>query len=109
MSIIQHFGIFLLRIVIIRFNAPGAPIYFWYLKGGCLFETGRLVGTGCLFLLKKKKNVKQSIDVYLTEDQKDWKTDLSLDPSLLERLAKQLSQNFKTGSFDSRKCALTAT
>ena len=53
--------------------------------------------------------MKQSIDVYLTEDQKDWKTDLSLDPSLLERLAKQLSQNFKTGSFDSRKCALTAT
>ena len=87
MSIIQHSGIFLLRIVIIRFNAPGEPIYFWYLKGGCLFETGRLLGTGCIFLLKKKKNVKQSIDVYLTEDQKDWKTDLSLDPS---------SQNFKT-------------
>ena len=41
--------------------------------------------------------MKQSFDVQVTENQIDWKTDLlSVDPSLLERLAKQLSQNVKT-------------
>ena len=37
--------------------APGALIYFWYLKEGRLFETWRLSGTGCLFLFEEHRNV----------------------------------------------------
>ena len=40
--------------------------------------------------------MKRSFDVHVTEDQKDWKMDLlSLDPSLLERPAKQSTENFR--------------
>ena len=49
---------------------------------------------------ENQQNVKQSFDVYWIEEQKDWKTHLlSVGPSLLERLAEQLLQNFKIGSF----------
>ena len=57
-------------------------------------------GQGAYLVFENQQNVKQSFDVYWAGDQKDWKTHLlSVGPSLLERLAEQLLQNFKTGSF----------
>lgn len=41
--------------VIIRFSARGAYL-LWYLKGGCLFETGRLLGTRCSFFFYSNIN-----------------------------------------------------
>ena len=55
-------------------------------------------GQGAYPFFENQQNVKQSFDVYWTEDKKDWRTHLlSVGPSLLERLAEQLLQ--KTGSF----------
>ena len=45
----------------------GALIYYWFLRR-FYFE---------------KQHVKQSFDAYMTEVQKDWKRDLSLDPFFL--------------------------
>ena len=57
-------------------------------------------GQGAYLFFENQQNVKQSFDVYWTGDQKDWKTHLlSVGPSLLERPAEQLLQNFKIGSF----------
>lgn len=41
--------------VMIRFSARGAYL-LWYLKRGCLFETGRLLGTRCSFLFYSNIN-----------------------------------------------------
>lgn len=41
--------------VMIRFSARGAYL-LWYLKGGCLFETRRLLGTRCSFLFYSNIN-----------------------------------------------------
>ena len=85
----------------IRFRATGASLLL-VVEGRALIRNRALSsrGQGAYLFFENQQNVKQSFDVYWTEEQKDWKTDLlSLGPSLLERLAEQLLQNFKIGSF----------
>ena len=85
----------------IRFSATGASLLL-VVEGRALIRNRALSsrGQGAYLFFENQQNVKQSFDVYWTEHQKDWKTHLlSVGPSLLERLAEQLLQNFKTGSF----------
>ena len=88
--------------VMIRFSTTGASLLL-AVEGKALIRNRTLSsrGQGAYLFFENQQNVKQSFDVYYwTGDQKDWKTHLlSVGPSLLERLAEQLLQNFKTGSF----------
>ena len=87
--------------VMIRFSATGASLLL-VVEGRALIRNRALSlrGQGAYLFFENQQNVKQSFDVYWVGDQKDWKTHLlSVGPSLLERLAEQLLQNFKTGSF----------
>ena len=102
-SLIQQF---IIRVnfcttVMIRCSTTGASLLL-VVEGRALIRNRALssTGQGAYLFFENQQNVKQSFDAYWTEDQKDWKTHLlSVGPSLLERLAEQLLQNFKTGSF----------
>ena len=102
-SLIQQF---IIRVsfcttVMIRFSTTGASLLL-VAEGKALIRNRTLSsrGQGAYLFFESQQNVKQSFDVYWAGDQKDWKTHLlSVGPSLLERLAEQLLQNFKTGSF----------
>ena len=88
--------------VMIRFSATGASLLL-LVEGRALIWNRPLSsqGQGAYLFFENQQNVKQSFN---------WKTHLwSVGPSLLERLAEQLLQNFKTGSFVLRNWALTAT
>ena len=61
----------------IRFGG-GALIYYWFLKRGTYTKQGAYLRTENLILFERP-HVKQSFDAYMTEVQKDWKRDLSLD------------------------------
>ena len=78
--------------VIIRFSARGGYLLL-VTEGRALIRDRENIS----FLKKKKQNVKQTSDVYLIENQKDWLMDLLS------------SENFKTGSFVWRNYAPTGT
>ena len=85
----------------IRLSTTGTSLLL-VVEGKALIRNRTLSsrGQGAYLFFENQQNVKQSFDVYWAGDQKDWKTHLlSVGPSLLERLAEQLLQNFKTGSF----------
>ena len=66
--------------------APGALIYFWYLKGGRLFESGRLFGTGRLFYFSEKQpNVqnKTLINIKITNNNRNRNSNKLLKVQLL--------------------------
>ena len=69
----------------IRFSPWGAYLLLVPQRGKVPIQNRLLIGDRALMLTKSRQhNQKQSFDVYLTEDQKDWKMDLlSLDPFLL--------------------------
>ena len=50
---------------------PGVLIYFWYLKGGHLFEMGHLFWTGSLFLFWVKETGKQTCCPWILPGQND--------------------------------------
>lgn len=82
------------------FSARGLN-YFWYLKGGRLFKTGRMIGTGYLFLFWETAERESKLLFSF-----DWGSKQTCCLALLDRLAKQSSQNFETGSFVWRNNAL---
>ena len=87
--------------VMIRLSTTGTSLLL-VVEGKALIRNRTLSsrGQGAYLFFENQQNVKQSFDVYWAGDQKDWKTHLlSVGPSLLERLAEQLLQNFETGSF----------
>ena len=87
--------------VMIRFSTTGASLLL-VVEGRALIRNRALSSRrkGAYLFFEHQQNVKQSFDVYWTEEKKGWKTHLlSVGPSLLERLTEQLLQNFKIGSF----------
>ena len=71
--------------VMIRFRGTYC-IYFWHLKGGCLFETGCLFGTGLLFdFLRKNQNVqnKTLINMKITNNNRNCHSNKLLKVQLL--------------------------
>ena len=44
---------------------PAVLIYFWYLKGGRLFETGCLFGQGAYFVFEKQRNAQNGTLIFI--------------------------------------------